>query len=145
MSRGTIPLSAAWQEKYPLRMEKRPEKIATVTYKVETGCGKMYIRITHKDGKPFEIFPELGKAGGCVFHWTEAVGKCTSIMLRIGVDPAMLVFFLQDLQCGRPHGMIGKRVLSCTDAIARTLEKFLSEHCNRTLHEKEMKNSYWET
>jgi len=134
-----------WQKTYPLRLKKRPAEIATVTYKIQTGCGPLYIRITHIDGKPFEIFPELGKTGGCVFQFHEAVGKCTSMMLRMGVDPAMLVYFLQNIKCDRPHGLYGDRVLSCTDAIAKTLEKFLSQHCNRTLHKEEMNRNYWET
>jgi|GEM_PF-3888115 len=131
-----------WTKQYPLRMKKRPDTIDTVTYKVQTGCGALYIRITHIDGRPFELFPELGKSGGCAFAMTESLGKLTSIMLRLGVDPAMVVCFLRNIKCDRTAGLRPK-VYSCADALAQTLERFLKEEGNRELTQ-ELKREHWE-
>ncbi len=124
-------------------MKRRPEKIPTETYKLTTGCGALYLRITHLDGRPFEIFPELGKSGGCPMAQTEAIGKAVSIMLRIGIDPAMIIYFYKGIQCGKPMLAERKRILSCPDAIAQGLEQFLKEH-KRTLTAEEKTREYWE-
>jgi len=127
-----------------LKMKKRPKKIPTVTYKLMTGCGPLYLRITHIDGKPFEVFPELGKPGGCTMAQTEAIGKAVSIMLRVGVDPAMIIYFYKGIQCGRPMAMGEKRILSCPDAVAHGLEQFLNEQ-GRVLTPEEKTREYWES
>ena len=49
-----------------LMPRERPTSVAGVTDLVRTGHGNMYVNITFdEDGKPFEVFTTLGKAGGC--------------------------------------------------------------------------------
>jgi len=127
-----------------MKMKPRPEKIATITYEMKTGCGPLYIRITHQDNRPFEIFPELGKSTGCQNAQTETIGKLGSIMLRIGVDPAMIIFFLKGIQCDKTTGSRAKQILSCADAVAKCLERFLAEEAGRILTEEEKTREYWE-
>jgi len=44
----------------------RPEVILGTTTKVTTGCGNLYVTINHgQDGEFFEVFTQMGKAGGC--------------------------------------------------------------------------------
>jgi len=43
----------------------RPETVAGTTYKVSTSYGNLYITINNDvNGRPFEIFANIGKAGG---------------------------------------------------------------------------------
>ncbi len=101
---------------------ERPKVVPSMTMKIETGCGNMYVTIGVVDSEPFEIYATLGKAGGCMHANLEAVTRCISVGLRCGVDPKEYVNELKDIQC--PSAIPAprkKRVMSCADAIAQVL------------------------
>lgn len=101
-------------------MEPRPELLSGVTYKMQIGCGHLYVIINHKDGKPFETFLKAGKAGGCVSAQCEAIGRLVSAILRGGLGSGVARQQLQGINC---HSTTGER-LSCADAVALALERF---------------------
>ena len=107
--------------------EKRPRVLRGPTYEIETGCGSIYITITEKDGKPFEIFARLGKAGGCASAQTEAIGRLASLALRSGINPEEVVKHLCGIQCDRKRISVSEAILSCADAIGKALKAFLQE------------------
>ncbi|MBN2483229.1 MAG: vitamin B12-dependent ribonucleotide reductase [Candidatus Omnitrophica bacterium] len=102
----------------------RPEMIMGTTTKITTGCGNLYITVNQDpDGEFFEVFTQMGKAGGCAASQLEAVGRLISLALRGGVDLKVVVEQLKGIRCPSPNWMNGKKIFSCADAIARVLEK----------------------
>ena len=100
---------------------ERPTSVAGVTDRVRTGHGNMYVTITFdEDGKPFEVFTTLGKAGGCDSANLEAVSRLVSLALRSGIDPDQIVAHLQGITCC-PAWDGGTLIRSAPDAMAHTL------------------------
>ncbi len=113
----------------------RPAVTTGTTTKVNTGCGNLYITINVDDkGRPFEVFIQMGKAGGCAASQLEAVGRLVSLALRSGVENKKIVDQLRGIRCPSPSWEKGGRIFSCADAIARVLELRLG---NGKMHHKE--------
>ena len=68
--------------------QDRPSELFGVTRRVYTGRGNLYVTVNmSEDGKPFELFAALGKAGGNDSAMAEALSRMVSLTLRSGVDP----------------------------------------------------------
>lgn len=104
----------------------RPEVILGTTTKVATGCGNLYVTINiDEEGKPFELFTQMGKAGGCAGSQLEAVGRLASLAFRSGVEVKAIIEQLRNIRCPSPSWEKGQRIFSCADAIARVIERRL--------------------
>ena len=104
---------------------ERPTSVVGVTDRVRTGHGNMYVTITFDDdGKPFEVFTTLGKAGGCDSANLEAVSRLVSLALRSGIDPDQIVSHLQGITCC-PAWDGGTLIRSAPDAMAHTLVRHI--------------------
>lgn len=115
----------------------RPRPVVTTgtTTKVSTGCGNLYITINVDDNNmPFEVFIQMGKAGGCAASQLEAIGRLVSLALRSGMENKKIVEQLRGIRCPSPSWEKGGRIFSCADAIARVLELRLG---NGTMHPEE--------
>jgi ribonucleoside-diphosphate reductase alpha chain len=99
------------------------------TTKVSTGCGNLYVTINNDDlGRPFEVFMQMGKAGGCAMSQLEAIGRLASLALRSGVNVDSIIGQLRGIRCPSPSWEKGGgRIFSCSDAIARVIERRMSE------------------
>ena len=104
----------------------RPEVIIGTTTKVATGCGNLYVTINvDENGMPFELFTQMGKAGGCAASQLEAIGRLVSLSFRAGVEVKSIIEQLRNIRCPSPSWEKGQRIFSCADAIARVIEKRL--------------------
>ncbi|MDD5155570.1 MAG: vitamin B12-dependent ribonucleotide reductase [Candidatus Omnitrophica bacterium] len=104
----------------------RPEVITGTTTKVATGCGNLYVTINiDEQGKPFELFTQMGKAGGCAASQLEALGRLVSLAFRSGIEVKAIIEQLRNIRCPSPSWEKGQRIFSCSDAIARVVEKRL--------------------
>jgi hypothetical protein len=104
----------------------RPEVIIGTTTKVSTGCGNLYVTINvDEEGKPFELFTQMGKAGGCAASQLEALGRLVSLAFRAGIEVKAIIEQLRNIRCPSPSWEKGQRIFSCADAIARVVEKRL--------------------
>ncbi|OGX36504.1 MAG: ribonucleoside-diphosphate reductase, adenosylcobalamin-dependent [Omnitrophica WOR_2 bacterium RIFCSPHIGHO2_02_FULL_50_17] len=102
----------------------RPEMMVGMTSKVTTGCGNLYVTINSDEhNEPFELFTQMGKAGGCAASQLEALGRLISLALRSGVETKEIMEQLHGIRCPVPAWNKGRRVLSCADAIAQVLEQ----------------------
>jgi ribonucleoside-diphosphate reductase alpha chain len=104
----------------------RPEVIIGTTTKVSTGCGNLYVTINvDEEGKPFELFTQMGKAGGCAASQLESLGRLVSLCFRAGVEVKSIIEQLRNIRCPSPSWEKGQRIFSCADAIARVVERRL--------------------
>lgn len=100
----------------------RPEVTTGVTRRVKTGCGNLYVTINEDEYGPVEIFTQMGKAGGCAASQAEAISRLVSLALRSHTPLEAVVRELKGISCHRVVWQGGDRILSCADAIGRTLE-----------------------
>jgi ribonucleoside-diphosphate reductase alpha chain len=110
-----------------MKAQERPKKLSGETYKMPTGCGTNYITVNLHNGKPFEVFSKLGKAGGCSACQTEALTRCISVGLRCGVELEEYVSTLTGIHCSSATVSEGEQILSCPDAIAKVLKTYLKK------------------
>lgn len=109
----------------------RPEVITGTTTKVSTGCGNLYVTINiDEEGRPFELFTQMGKAGGCAASQLEALGRLVSLAFRSGIEVKSIIEQLRNIRCPSPSWEKGQRIFSCSDAIARVVEKRLASSAN---------------
>ncbi len=117
---------AAAAEPYNIAPRPRPEVINGTTTKVATGCGNLYVTINRdEEGRPFELFTQMGKAGGCAASQLEAVGRLVSLAFRTGIEVKAIIEQLRNIRCPSPSWEKGQRIFSCADAIARVIEQRL--------------------
>jgi ribonucleoside-diphosphate reductase alpha chain len=108
-----------------LTKSDRPKVLTGQTIRQMTGCGNLYVTI-NGNGLPTEVFATLGKNGGCSRCQNEALTRAISIGLRYGVPIQEYIDQLRGIQCPSPNlWPEGERVLSCPDAIARVLMRYI--------------------
>ncbi|MFO0753311.1 MAG: vitamin B12-dependent ribonucleotide reductase [Thermodesulfovibrionales bacterium] len=105
--------------------KKRPALIKGSTRLLKTGCGNLYVTVNEDEtGKPFEVFTNIGKAGGCAASQAEAIGRLVSLALRSNVEPEEIWKQMKGISCHQTSWTEGGKILSCADAIAKALEKY---------------------
>jgi ribonucleoside-diphosphate reductase alpha chain len=105
----------------------RPRTTTGCTSRTKTSCGDLYVTVNQDEaGRAFEVFNMMGKSGGCEASFNEAIGRLISLALRAGADPRAIVKQLVGIRCDKPSGIGPHRVLSCSDAIAKSLADYLS-------------------
>ncbi|MFQ5977396.1 MAG: adenosylcobalamin-dependent ribonucleoside-diphosphate reductase [Candidatus Heimdallarchaeota archaeon] len=105
----------------------RPEETLGGTIKNKTGCGSIYITINEDDAGLAEVFVRIGKSGGCAASQAEATGRLISLALRSGVVVDHIIDTLQGIRCPSPAWNEGGAILSCSDAVAKTLAKHVGK------------------
>ncbi|MBA2688103.1 MAG: vitamin B12-dependent ribonucleotide reductase, partial [Gemmatimonadaceae bacterium] len=96
----------------------RPNTLRGITSRMETPLGTMFVNITEDDrGQPFEVFINLGKAGGSAMADVEAMGRLISLALRSGIPIREIHRQLRGIASDRAIGLGPNKVLSVPDAI----------------------------
>ncbi|MCL5408533.1 MAG: vitamin B12-dependent ribonucleotide reductase [Candidatus Omnitrophica bacterium] len=123
--------SVGFTAKGKITPKPRPDVTMGNTIKVTTGCGNLYVTVNcDKSGQPFEVFIQMGKAGGCAASQLEAIGRLTSLCLRSGVDAKSIVEQLKNIRCPSPSYQKGVKIFSCADAIAKVIEETINNFQN---------------
>jgi ribonucleoside-diphosphate reductase alpha chain len=98
------------------------------TRKIRTGCGNIYVTVNEdEEGRLFEIFNQIGKAGGCAASQSEAIGRLVSLALRSGIEPDTVIKQLKGISCHMPVWAQEGKILSCSDAVGKAIEWHLCE------------------
>ncbi len=106
----------------------RPKVTRGQTESVKTGCGNLYVTINECDeGKPFELFTQMGKSGGCASSQSEAIGRLVSLAFRCNIEPEKIVKQLSTISCHMPSWDHGVQIHSCADAIAKSIHLYLKK------------------
>ncbi len=106
----------------------RPDVLRGTTIRKETPLGTMFVNITEDEkGQPFEVFINLGKAGGAAMSDAEAIGRLVSLALRSGIPLMEIHRQLRGIASDRAVGLGPNKVLSVPDAIGLALETWYRE------------------
>lgn len=106
----------------------RPNTLRGTTSRMETPLGTMFVNITEDDkGQPFEVFINLGKAGGSAMADVEAMGRLISLALRSGIPIKEIHRQLRGIASDRAIGLGPNKVLSVPDAIGIALENWMRQ------------------
>ena len=117
----------------------RPNVTNGTTTKIATGCGNLYVTINEDEANlPFEVFMQMGKAGGCAMSQLEAIGRLLSLALRSGIEISSIIEQLRGIRCPSPSWEKGGRIFSCSDAIARVIERRLIKTKRKETPEKKI-------
>lgn len=106
--------------------------LPAITYKGQSACARLYSTITGLNGHPFEVF--INPTGGCNAN-INTIGRLTSLLLRSGVAPEVVIEELSSQKCPacqqlRKQGRTDV-ALSCGNAIANALKDF---NKNKAVH-----------
>jgi ribonucleoside-diphosphate reductase alpha chain len=106
---------------------RRPDALPSTTHKISTGLGRLYITISHFNGRPFEVFCSIGKSGYSTMADAEAIGRLASLSLRSGISADQVVNQLKGIGGSEPTFHNGELIQSIPDAIAHALEAHIGE------------------
>ncbi|MFB6163253.1 MAG: ribonucleoside-diphosphate reductase, adenosylcobalamin-dependent, partial [Halococcoides sp.] len=110
----------------------RPDVLHGVTQRIDTGYGKLYVNINEDDqGRPFELFANIGNSGGFTASFTESLAKTVSTALRSGVDPDEIADELQGIRSPKVAWDKGEQIQSIPDAIGTAMRRYLDDDIER--------------
>ncbi len=121
----------------PTELKPRPvpnEALPSHSFPVVTPLGKLRLFVTELDGKPFEVFAIIGRAGSDVTAFTEAIGRLMSLALRCGVPVKLIAEQLRGIGGSRSAGFGPDRVRSVPDAIGKVLLDYYVKNGNGNGH-----------
>jgi len=115
---------AEWGNVRPMEL---PDKLPARWFERETPVGKAQIFITELDGKPVQLFIQVGHGGSDIQADCEAIGRLASGLLRAGVPLRWITKQLKGIGGDRQLGFGPDRVRSLADAIGKVLyDEYLS-------------------
>lgn len=103
----------------------RPDVMNGITYKMATAYGNLYVTINEDNQGPFEVFAQMGKAGGFFSAQTEAITRLISLALRSNVAIEEIIAQLKGIRGPDVSFSDGGVVFSLPDAVAKVLEKHI--------------------
>ncbi|MBN1572118.1 MAG: vitamin B12-dependent ribonucleotide reductase [Deltaproteobacteria bacterium] len=122
----------------PAKPRARARVMWGTTRKMKTGCGDLYVTINEDEEGLFEVFAQMGKAGGCSASQNETTGRLISLALRSGIDVNSIIKQLSGIRCPSPIFDHGSQILSCSDAISKALREYIEETDNPNINGKSM-------
>ena len=111
----------------PMSLKRnRPRMLQGRSIQMVTGCGNVYITINEDEHGAFELFNNMGKAGGCASSQCEAIGRLVSLAWRSGIPTESIVKQLIGISCHQQTGIGQNKILSCSDAIAKAIQIYVN-------------------
>ena len=102
---------------------KSPRPIAAPGYTIQrhSHCGKLFVTVTTRDGRPFEVFIRFGKAGGCGSAMADGLARLVSYGLRSGLEATDTVKALSGITCHLGRRTCLSEVATAIDLVLRHL------------------------
>lgn len=118
----------------PVYLRRRPDYLQGVTRKVQTPVGPAFVTINaDKEGNPFEVFINVGKAGSDITADAEAIGRLMSLAFRIpsSYPPRevahQVIAQLTGIGGASQRGFGPNRVHSLADAVSKVVSDYLGQ------------------
>lgn len=102
---------------------ERPLLLKGFTEVIKTGYGNLYVTVNTLEGRPFEVFVQIGKSGYTTMADAEAIGRLVSLSLRSGISVEAVIEQLEGIGGASQVYSEGKLIMSIPDAIAAILRK----------------------
>lgn len=124
-------------EEPKVTLNGRPVILRGRTYKITTPVGEAFITINRDESEqPFEVFLTIGKAGMHIAADAEAIGRLTSLALRVSRPNSKevarkIVNQLRGIGGASQVGFGKDRVMSLADGVAKILAEDLALNENR--------------
>ncbi|MGB8657046.1 MAG: vitamin B12-dependent ribonucleotide reductase [Candidatus Zixiibacteriota bacterium] len=125
------------KEEGKIAPQDRPVTLSGITDKIKTGYGNLYVTVNTLDGKPFEVFAQIGKSGYSTMADTEAICRLISLGLRSGIGVDKIVEQLIGIGGASPVFQEGGLIMSIPDAIAKVLNKHFGKNQNAN-HDRDL-------
>lgn len=110
----------------PKPLAERPDNVPSVTQRLETGTGKVYVTIAEDENEEmFEVFINTGSSGGFMNAWCNALGVTISMALRSGADPEKLADGLMGVRWDKVKEDNGDMILSIPDAVGVAMQRHI--------------------
>ena len=126
----SLPVAAPVANVHQPKVRPRPYKRYGATVSKATPGGTAHVTMNDDDeGKPFEVFIDIGKGGSDIKAMAEALGRLASLVLRVSspLTPREriqeIVSQLSGIGGPRSMGFGRNRVRSLPDALAQALEE----------------------
>ncbi len=111
----------------PIKPRVRPDETFGITKKYKIGgCGKLYVTVNADEKGICEVFTNTGEEG--CSSLSDAVSRLISLALRAGVDVDAILDQIKGIRCVGCIVDPETWVLSCPDAIGKTIEKYVNGH-----------------
>ncbi len=123
------------KEKETTETFTRPTVLHGFTEKVKTSRGTLYVTVNTVDGKPIEVFANIGKSGGDISALSEAIGRLISIALQNGVHVKSIINTLISITGAQPIWNNGRLIKSVPDAIAQILRDHFLNNTGKEVKE----------
>ncbi|MBS3760503.1 MAG: ribonucleoside-diphosphate reductase, partial [Halodesulfurarchaeum sp.] len=116
----------------------RPDALRGVSQRIDTGYGKLYVTINEDgEGRPFELFANIGHSGGFTNSFTEALAKVISTALRSEVDPYEIVDELKGTRSPKVAWDKGEQINSIPDAVGTAMWRYLEDEVDKPYPQQE--------
>ncbi|NLY53626.1 MAG: vitamin B12-dependent ribonucleotide reductase [Firmicutes bacterium] len=103
----------------------RPDETHGITKKYKIGgCGKLYVTVNSDEYGLCEVFTNTGEEG--CSSLSDAVSRLISLALRSGVEVSAILDQIKGIRCVACIVDPETWVLSCPDAIGKTIEKYVN-------------------
>jgi ribonucleoside-diphosphate reductase alpha chain len=114
--------------RYEIVPRERPNEMHGTTYKMNTPYGALFVTVNEDEHGPFEVFAQLGKAGGFFSAQSEAICRLISLGLRSGVAVEEVIKQLKGIRSTEVAFNEGEIIYSLPDAIGKTLDKHMRKN-----------------
>ncbi|MFW5906783.1 MAG: LAGLIDADG family homing endonuclease [Candidatus Natronoplasma sp.] len=104
------------------RPRERPASIEGTTRKINTGYGGLYVTINEDEHGMFEVFSQIGRAGGFTQSFTESLARLISLCLRSGIPVEEIIDQMEGIRSPEIAFEQGEKILSIPDAMAKALK-----------------------
>jgi ribonucleoside-diphosphate reductase alpha chain len=115
---------------------KRPRFLPGGTYKVQSGCGKLYVTINERNGKPYEVIIQSGGSGGCEAG-NQALGRAISFSLRTGGNIRDIIKQLRKVKCPAALRNPRSEGKSCSDIVGKLITESIPDEDEENDNEDE--------
>jgi ribonucleoside-diphosphate reductase alpha chain len=130
-SKEDQPVSFSKEETEPGGDFKRPTKLPSLSYCVELEDDKLYVTVSTYNGRPVEVFLNMGKGGSQVNSLTEGLGRIISSYLKRNNPLEIVIKQLKNIKSDKvvwfrfeETDKKPAQLWSIPDAVAKVLDKY---------------------